>query len=60
MSNSGKIADRLIHLSMVGSSRGIITLAGKPSADTLTVSLPIPHVMPIAAYNERFGAKGEK
>lgn len=44
---------------MIRDSRGIITAPGKPSADTLTVAIPVPHVMSVAAYNERFGAKGE-
>lgn len=52
MTSAAKIADALI-----AQSRGILTVPGKPSADTLTV--PVPHVMSVAAYNERFGAKGK-
>lgn len=59
MTNSQKIVDRMLALSLICDSRGILTLPGKPSADTLTVAIPVPHVMSVAAYNERFGAKGE-
>lgn len=52
MTNAEKIA-----IGLIEHSRGILTLPGKPSADTLTV--PVPHVMSVAAYNERFGAKGK-
>jgi hypothetical protein len=57
MTNTSRIADKLI-----AHSRGILSLAKtKPDADTVTIVLQpgsgVPHVMPIAAYEERFGAK---
>lgn len=50
MTNTQKIADKLI-----AASRGILSRPEKPQP----VTLPVPHVMSVAAYEKRFGAKGE-
>lgn len=50
MINSQKIADKLI-----AASRGILSRPDK----TQPIQAPVPHVMSVAAYEKRFGAKGE-
>lgn len=47
-----KIADKLI-----AQSRGILTKnRWKEAVDIITLPIPVPHVMPIETYRERFGA----